>query len=129
MTWDSFADINASSLTGKPDVHVHEAYSKGGNTYVSWIDLSTDESQSMISVFKTGDMRLNAKDLQKDGGLDKIFACEKLHEEKTDSALDQSKLIVALAARLRGSQNVAETQAPPADAGWTTINNIAKRNI
>ena len=125
--WDSFSEINASSVSGQPDLHAYEAYVKGNVTYVSWVDLSNDGSQTGISAFETGALKLDRKALQKDGGLDAIFACKKLHEEKTDSRLDQGQLVDALDLKLRSATPAAEAAPEPGTkAGWTTVHNVAK---
>ena len=128
--WDSYAEVHASSLTGNEDVHVHEVYSKDGISYATWIDLGTENADSKITAFNTGDMKLNGKDLQKPGGLDALFACPKLHEEKTDAGLDQGKLVDALDLKLRApAQTMVAPLVPSADAGWTTVKNVAKRSL
>lgn len=126
--WDSYADIQASSLTGKPDTFAYEAFTKGPYTYLSWVDFSGEESKTLITAFESGE-KLDARALKKPGGLDALFAKPVKHQEITDSNMPQDKLVDALDLKLRGAAAQMDQELMAGrDHGMTTMRAVGKIN-
>lgn len=126
--WDSFAEVQASSVSKNADTYIYEAYQKDPHTYVSWMDAASENGDTKITVFENSG-KLDPKALRKDGGADALFASKKLHEEKTDANLDQGKLIEKLDEKLRGAAPiVAPVHKADANHGMHTVKNIAQIN-
>lgn len=107
--WDSRTEINRSITNGESEMHVYEVCGKGERLYASWMDINSGATH--LTAFAGDGTLATAKNMSKDDALRGLFNLPKVHDEITDTRLDQSSLINALDVKLSGAAPAATTPA------------------